>query len=30
MHAPNESMRLIDFRYMTAFIGAVAIELGGS
>lgn len=27
-HAPNESMRLVDFRYMTAFIGATAIELG--
>jgi acetylornithine deacetylase/succinyl-diaminopimelate desuccinylase-like protein len=30
IHAPNESMRLVDLRYMTAFIGAVAIELGGS
>jgi acetylornithine deacetylase/succinyl-diaminopimelate desuccinylase-like protein len=28
IHAPNESMRLADFRYMTAFIGAVAIALG--
>jgi len=28
-HAPNESMRLVDFRYMTSFIGAIAIELGG-
>jgi acetylornithine deacetylase/succinyl-diaminopimelate desuccinylase-like protein len=28
IHAPNESMRLKDFRYMTAFIAAVAIELG--
>jgi acetylornithine deacetylase/succinyl-diaminopimelate desuccinylase-like protein len=27
-HAPNESMRLKDFRYMTAFIAATAIELG--
>jgi len=28
IHAPNESMRLHDFRYMTAFIAAIAIELG--
>ena len=28
IHAPNESMRLRDFRHMTAFIAAVAIELG--
>jgi len=28
IHAPNESMRLNDFRYMTAFIAAVATELG--
>lgn len=28
IHAPNESMRLNDFRYMTAFIGAIATELG--
>jgi acetylornithine deacetylase/succinyl-diaminopimelate desuccinylase-like protein len=28
LHAPNESMRLKDFRHMTAFIGAIAIELG--
>jgi acetylornithine deacetylase/succinyl-diaminopimelate desuccinylase-like protein len=28
IHAPNESMRLKDFRHMTAFIAAVAIELG--
>jgi len=27
IHAPNESMRLHDFRYMTAFIIATAIEL---
>jgi len=27
-HAPNESIRLSDFRYMTAFIGAIATELG--
>jgi len=27
IHAPNESMRLTDFRYMTAFIAALAIEL---
>jgi len=27
-HAPNESMRLSDLRYMTAFIGAIATELG--
>jgi acetylornithine deacetylase/succinyl-diaminopimelate desuccinylase-like protein len=27
-HAPNESVRLNDFRYMTAFIGAIAAELG--
>jgi acetylornithine deacetylase/succinyl-diaminopimelate desuccinylase-like protein len=29
IHAPNESMRIRDFRQMTAFIGAIAIELGG-
>jgi len=28
VHAPNESMRIDDFRYMTAFIAAVATELG--
>lgn len=28
VHAPNESMRLRDFRYMTAFIAALAIEFG--
>lgn len=28
IHAPNESMRLNDLRYMTAFIAAVATELG--
>jgi acetylornithine deacetylase/succinyl-diaminopimelate desuccinylase-like protein len=28
IHAPNESMRLNDFRFMTAFIGALATELG--
>jgi acetylornithine deacetylase/succinyl-diaminopimelate desuccinylase-like protein len=28
IHAPNESMRIDDFRYMTAFIAAIAIELG--
>jgi len=28
IHAPNESMRLDDLRYMTAFIAAVATELG--
>jgi acetylornithine deacetylase/succinyl-diaminopimelate desuccinylase-like protein len=28
IHAPNESMRLNDFRYMTAFIAATATELG--
>jgi acetylornithine deacetylase/succinyl-diaminopimelate desuccinylase-like protein len=28
LHAPNESMRLHDFRYMTAFIAALAVELG--
>ncbi len=28
IHAPNESMRLIDLRYMTAFNGAIAAELG--
>jgi acetylornithine deacetylase/succinyl-diaminopimelate desuccinylase-like protein len=28
IHAPNESMRLTDFRYMTAFIGAIAAEMG--
>jgi len=27
IHAPNESMRLNDLRYMTAFIAAIAIEL---
>lgn len=27
-HAPNESMRLSDFQCMTAFIGAIAAELG--
>ena len=30
IHAPNESVRLNDFRYMTAFIAATAIELGGT
>lgn len=28
IHAPNESIRLSDFRYMTAFIAAIATELG--
>ena len=28
IHAPNESIRLNDLRYMTALIGAVATELG--
>jgi acetylornithine deacetylase/succinyl-diaminopimelate desuccinylase-like protein len=28
LHAPNESMRLHDFRYMTAFIAALAAKLG--
>jgi len=28
IHAPNESMRLSDFRYMTAFVAAIATELG--
>jgi len=28
IHAPNESMRLSDFKYMTAFVGAVATEIG--
>lgn len=28
IHAPNESMRLNDFRYMTAFIAATTTELG--
>jgi acetylornithine deacetylase/succinyl-diaminopimelate desuccinylase-like protein len=28
VHAPNESMRIEDFRCMTAFIAAIAIELG--
>jgi acetylornithine deacetylase/succinyl-diaminopimelate desuccinylase-like protein len=28
IHAPNESMRLRDFRFMTAFNAAIAIELG--
>jgi len=28
IHAPNESMRLNDFRHMTAFIAAVATEIG--
>lgn len=28
IHAPNESMRIDDFRYMTAFIAAIAIKLG--
>jgi acetylornithine deacetylase/succinyl-diaminopimelate desuccinylase-like protein len=28
IHAPNESMRLDDLRYMTAFVAAVATELG--
>ncbi len=27
-HAPNESMRLGDFRYMTAFVGALTTEIG--
>lgn len=27
-HAPNESMRLSDFRYMTAFVSAIATEIG--
>jgi acetylornithine deacetylase/succinyl-diaminopimelate desuccinylase-like protein len=30
IHAPNESIRLRDFRYMTAFIAAAAIKLGKS
>jgi len=30
LHAPNESMRLKDIRYMTAFIAAVTTELGRS
>ncbi len=28
IHAPNESVKLHDFRYMTAFVGAIAIEHG--
>ena len=28
IHAPNESIKLNDWRYMTAFIGAIAAELG--
>ena len=28
LHAPNESMRLLDFRHMTAFIAAIAVQLG--
>jgi len=28
IHAPNESMSIIELRYMTALIGATAIELG--
>jgi len=28
IHAPNESMRLNDFRHMTAFIAAITTELG--
>ena len=28
VHAPNESMRLDDLRYMTAFVAAIATELG--
>jgi acetylornithine deacetylase/succinyl-diaminopimelate desuccinylase-like protein len=28
IHAPNESMRIEDFKYMTAFIAAILIELG--
>ena len=28
IHAPNESMRIDDFRYMTAFTAATTIELG--
>jgi acetylornithine deacetylase/succinyl-diaminopimelate desuccinylase-like protein len=27
VHAPNESMRIEDFRSMTAFIAAIALEL---
>jgi len=27
VHAPNESIRLRDFRYMTAFVGAIATQL---
>lgn len=30
IHAPNESIRLRDFRYMTAFIGAIATNLGAA
>jgi acetylornithine deacetylase/succinyl-diaminopimelate desuccinylase-like protein len=30
IHAPNESIKLRDFRYMTAFIAAIATELGES
>jgi acetylornithine deacetylase/succinyl-diaminopimelate desuccinylase-like protein len=29
-HAPNESIELSDFRYMTAFIGAIATQLGAA
>lgn len=28
IHAPNESMRLNDLRYMTAFVASIATELG--
>jgi len=28
IHAPNESMRTEEFRYMTAFVAAIATELG--
>jgi len=28
IHAPNESMRLNDFKSMTAFVAAIAIEIG--
>jgi acetylornithine deacetylase/succinyl-diaminopimelate desuccinylase-like protein len=30
VHAPNESIRLHDFRYMTAFVGAIASQLGAA
>jgi acetylornithine deacetylase/succinyl-diaminopimelate desuccinylase-like protein len=30
IHAPNESIRLRDFKYMTAFVGAIAAQLGAT